>query len=73
MGLGEAISRDESSQLLKVFGTKYLLYLVKFMCWCTEVFATWDDVEDQDGTLVGDLVDLEISTLQVWDQDQELQ
>ena len=46
--LVESISRDVSSQLLKVLGTRRLMYIPyeefeKVMSQCHEVFTTWDD------------------------------
>jgi dynein heavy chain 1 len=46
--LVEAISRDVSSQLLKVLGTRRLMYIPyeefeKVMSQCHEVFTIWDD------------------------------
>lgn len=46
--LVEAISRDLSSQILKVLGTRRLMHIAfeefeKVMSQCFDVFVTWDD------------------------------
>jgi len=59
--LVEAISRDVSSQLLKVLGTRRLMYIPyeefeKVMSQCHEVFTTWDDEYDKLQGLMRDIV-----------------
>ncbi|XP_033735277.1 cytoplasmic dynein 1 heavy chain 1-like isoform X2 [Pecten maximus] len=59
--LVEAISRDLSSQLLKVLGTRRLMHIAydefeKVMNACFEVFGTWDDEYDRLQGLLRDLV-----------------
>ena len=50
--LVEAISRDLVSQLMKVLGTRRLMYITfdefeKVMANCLDVFMTWDDEYDK--------------------------
>jgi dynein heavy chain 1 len=57
----EAISRDVSTQLLKVLGTRRLMYIPyeefeKVMAQCSEVFTTWDDEYDKLQGLMRDIV-----------------
>lgn len=59
--LVEAISRDLSSQLLKVLGTRRLMHInhedfEKIMVSCFEVFTTWDDEYEKLQTLLRDIV-----------------
>ena len=59
--LVEAISRDVSTQLLKVLGTRRLMYIPyeefeKVMTQCSEVFTTWDDEYDKLQGLMRDIV-----------------
>ncbi|KAL3873221.1 hypothetical protein ACJMK2_036362 [Sinanodonta woodiana] len=59
--LVEAISRDLSTQLLKVLGTRRLMHIPydefeKVMSACFEVFTTWDDEYDKLQGLLRDLV-----------------
>eukprot|EP00105_Crassostrea_gigas_P045649 XP_019929797.1 PREDICTED: cytoplasmic dynein 1 heavy chain 1 isoform X11 [Crassostrea gigas] len=59
--LVEAISRDLSSQLLKVLGTRRLMHIPydefeKVMTACFEVFGTWDDEYEKLQGLLRDLV-----------------
>ncbi|XP_078314970.1 cytoplasmic dynein 1 heavy chain 1-like isoform X1 [Crassostrea virginica] len=59
--LVEAISRDLSSQLLKVLGTRRLMHIPydefeKVMSACFEVFGTWDDEYEKLQGLLRDLV-----------------
>ncbi|KAG1662035.1 Dynein heavy chain, cytoplasmic [Nymphon striatum] len=59
--LVEAISRDLSSQLLKVLGTRRLMHIPfdefeKVMNACFDVFSTWDDEYDKLQGLLRDLV-----------------
>ncbi len=59
--LVEAISRDVSTQLLKVLGTRRLMYIPyeefeKVMAQCSEVFTTWDDEYDKLQGLMRDIV-----------------
>ena len=59
--LVEAISRDVSSQLLKVLQTRRLMHIPydlfdKVMQACFEVFGTWDDEYDRLQGLLRDLV-----------------
>ncbi|CAH3116472.1 unnamed protein product [Pocillopora meandrina] len=59
--LVEAISRDLSSQLLKVLGTRRLMHITheefeKIMVACFEVFTTWDDEYEKLQTLLRDIV-----------------
>ncbi|XP_052105179.1 cytoplasmic dynein 1 heavy chain 1-like isoform X5 [Mytilus californianus] len=59
--LVEAISRDLSSQLLKVLGTRRLMHIAydefeKVMNACFDVFGTWDDEYDRLQGLLRDLV-----------------
>ncbi|KAF8560529.1 hypothetical protein P879_02534 [Paragonimus westermani] len=56
----EAISRDLSSQLLKVLGTRRLMHIPfeefeRVMAACFEVFATWDDEYDRLQGLMRDI------------------
>uniref|UniRef100_A0A8C0GMH1 Dynein cytoplasmic 1 heavy chain 1 n=1 Tax=Chelonoidis abingdonii TaxID=106734 RepID=A0A8C0GMH1_CHEAB len=59
--LVEAISRDLSSQLLKVLGTRKLMHVAyeefeKVMVACFEVFQTWDDEYEKLQVLLRDIV-----------------
>lgn len=59
--LVEAISRDLSTQLLKVLGTRRLMHIPyddfeKVMSACFEVFSTWDDEYDRLQGLLRDQV-----------------
>ncbi|KAJ0063304.1 hypothetical protein NL108_015773, partial [Boleophthalmus pectinirostris] len=59
--LVEAISRDLSSQLLKVLGTRKLMHVAyeefeKVMVACFEVFQTWEDEYEKLQVLLRDLV-----------------
>ncbi|CAJ0932234.1 unnamed protein product, partial [Ranitomeya imitator] len=59
--LVEAISRDLSSQLLKVLGTRKLMHVAyeefeKVMVTCFEVFQTWDDEYEKLQVLLRDIV-----------------
>ncbi|KAK3093975.1 hypothetical protein FSP39_022394 [Pinctada imbricata] len=59
--LMEAISRDLSTQLMKVLGTRKLMHIPydefeKVMMACFEVFSTWDDEYDRLQGLLRDLV-----------------
>lgn len=59
--LVEAISRDLSSQLLKVLGTRRLMHIPsdefeKVMAQCFDVFSTWDDEYDKLQGLLRDIV-----------------
>ncbi|XP_065449670.1 cytoplasmic dynein 1 heavy chain 1-like isoform X1 [Chrysemys picta bellii] len=59
--LVEAISRDLSSQLLKVLGTRKLMHVAyeefeKVMVACFEVFHTWDDEYEKLQVLLRDIV-----------------
>ncbi|XP_075048645.1 cytoplasmic dynein 1 heavy chain 1 isoform X2 [Mixophyes fleayi] len=59
--LVEAISRDLSSQLLKVLGTRKLMHVAyeefeKVMVSCFEVFQTWDDEYEKLQVLLRDIV-----------------
>ncbi|XP_001636057.2 cytoplasmic dynein 1 heavy chain 1 isoform X2 [Nematostella vectensis] len=59
--LVEAISRDLSSQLLKVLGTRRLMHITheefeKIMVACFEVFSTWDDEYEKLQGLLRDIV-----------------
>ena len=59
--LVEAISRDVSSQLLKVLSTRRLMYIPydefeKVMAQCSELFTTWDDEYDKLQGLMRDIV-----------------
>ncbi|XP_014790579.2 cytoplasmic dynein 1 heavy chain 1 [Octopus bimaculoides] len=59
--LVEAISRDLSTQLLKVLGTRRLMHIPyddfeKVMSACFEVFSTWDDEYDKLQGLLRDQV-----------------
>ncbi|XP_040576126.1 dynein heavy chain, cytoplasmic [Lepeophtheirus salmonis] len=59
--LVEAISRDMASQLLKVLGTRRLMYIPfdefeKVMNHCFDVFITWDDEYDKLQGLLRDIV-----------------
>ncbi|XP_053373809.1 cytoplasmic dynein 1 heavy chain 1-like isoform X4 [Mercenaria mercenaria] len=59
--LVEAISRDLSTQLLKVLGTRRLMHIPydefeKVMSACFDVFSTWDDEYDKLQGLLRDLV-----------------
>ncbi|XP_023932000.1 cytoplasmic dynein 1 heavy chain 1-like, partial [Lingula anatina] len=59
--LVEAISRDLSTQLLKVLGTRRLMHIPfdefeKVMGACFEVFSTWDDEYDKLQGLLRDIV-----------------
>ncbi|XP_022096690.1 cytoplasmic dynein 1 heavy chain 1-like isoform X2 [Acanthaster planci] len=59
--LVEAISRDLSSQLLKVLGTRRLMHIShdefeKVMNACFEVFSTWDDEYEKLQGLLRDIV-----------------
>ncbi|PSN49082.1 Dynein heavy chain [Blattella germanica] len=59
--LVEAISRDLSSQLLKVLGTRRLMHIPfdefeKVMAQCFDVFTTWDDEYDKLQGLLRDIV-----------------
>ncbi|XP_047193613.1 cytoplasmic dynein 1 heavy chain 1 isoform X1 [Scophthalmus maximus] len=59
--LVEAISRDLSSQLLKVLGTRKLMHVAyeefeKVMVACFEVFQTWEDEYEKLQVLLRDIV-----------------
>ncbi|KAK3866515.1 hypothetical protein Pcinc_027959 [Petrolisthes cinctipes] len=59
--LVEAISRDLSSQILKVLGTRRLMHIAfdefeKVMCQCSEVFVSWDDEYEKLQGLLRDIV-----------------
>ena len=59
--LVEAISRDVSTQLLKVLATRCLMYIPyeefeKVMTQCSEVFNSWDDEYDKLQGLMRDIV-----------------
>ncbi|XP_048259760.1 cytoplasmic dynein 1 heavy chain 1-like isoform X2 [Haliotis rufescens] len=59
--LVEAISRDLSSQLLKVLGTRRLMHIPydefeKVLSACFDVFGTWDDEYDKLQGMLRDLV-----------------
>ncbi|KAK6191509.1 hypothetical protein SNE40_003176 [Patella caerulea] len=59
--LVEAISRDLSSQLLKVLGTRRLMHIPydefeKVMSACFDVFGAWDDEYDKLQAMLRDLV-----------------
>ncbi|ETE61722.1 Cytoplasmic dynein 1 heavy chain 1, partial [Ophiophagus hannah] len=59
--LVEAISRDLSSQLLKVLGTRKLMHVAyeefeKVMVACFEVFQSWDDEYEKLQVLLRDIV-----------------
>ncbi|XP_072172912.1 cytoplasmic dynein 1 heavy chain 1-like [Diadema setosum] len=59
--LVEAISRDLSSQLLKVLGTRRLMHISheefeKVMAACFDVFGTWDDEYEKLQSLLRDIV-----------------
>ncbi len=59
--LVEAISRDLSSQLLKVLNTRRLMFISfeefeKVMLLCLDVFSTWDDEYDKLQGLMRDIV-----------------
>ncbi|VDP20010.1 unnamed protein product [Schistosoma margrebowiei] len=57
----EAISRDLTSQLLKVLGTRRLMHMPfeefeRVMAACFEVFSTWDDEYDRLQSLMRDII-----------------
>ncbi|XP_050702243.1 dynein heavy chain, cytoplasmic-like isoform X2 [Eriocheir sinensis] len=59
--LVEAISRDLSSQILKVLGTRRLMHIAfeefeKVMSQCFDVFVTWDDEYEKLQGLLRDIV-----------------
>ena len=59
--LVEAISRDLGNQMMKVLGTRRLMYIAfdefqKVMAHCFEVFMTWDDEYDKLQGLMRDIV-----------------
>ena len=59
--LVEAISKDVSSQLLKVLGTRRLMYIPceefdNVMSQCHDVFTTWDDKYEELQVLMRDIV-----------------
>ena len=60
--LVEAISRDVSTQLLKVLATRRLMYIPyeefeKVMTQCSEVFNSWDDEYDKLQGLMRDIIE----------------